>query len=909
MGQIQSSIGLVTGVPIIDTVDQLIAASARPRDNLIGRTNLLQSEQIAIGELTASVIGLQLAGTNLGRSETFDQKTVSSSDASLLSATISGSPPAGNYQFTPLQSSQTQQLLSGGFANSDQPIGAGSISIQRSGFLDDSISLSELNGGAGVARGKIRITDRNGDTTDVDLRFAVNIDDVLTAINEADGINVTAVADGDRIKLIDQTGQTDSNLRVTEVSGGSTASDLGLATIDVASDEATGDDVLSLHNDLLLSQLNDGNGISLRQGVEDLTVTFRDDSTALNIDLSDLASPENRDSATLGDLVDAINAADPARLQAAISGDGDKIELTDLTTDSGGTFAVSSAFGGTVAEELGLTATAAADTITGRRLQAGLKDTLLTSLAGGSGLGTLGDLDLTDRDGASATVDLSGAETLGGVIAAINAASVDIVAELNSAGNGIQLRDTSGGTGNLVAANGDVTNTADALQVTIDDTVSSVDSGSLNRQIVSRQTKLADYNGGVGVKAGQFTIVDSQGDAAVINVDADTVTTIGDVLDLINAEGIGVTASVNDAGDGIQLVDTAGGNETLTVNGVDDDTAANLFLTGDAESGVINGSTATVIEITEEDTLEDLIAKINESGLPLSASIYNDGGGSTPFRVSLVGQQSGLAGRLLIDTSDAGFELEEIVNAQDARLLFGSIEQGGVVTSSSDNRFTGIPDGIILTINGTSTDPVSVSVSTTNDSFVSAAKALVNAFNGLHAKLEQHTFFNENDNSTGVLFGSNETLRIESQVSRLFSDRHFGLGDVQSLEQLGIGFKDDGTLELDESKLAAAFAEDADAVSQFFTDEERGFVTKLNETVETLAGEGNSLLINRNETLSRRIDLNQERIDRFTERLDSQRELLLSQFFAMESIIANLQNSLTSIQSLAAVPPLTSSGN
>ncbi len=269
MGRIQSNIGLITGVPIVETVNQLMAVNARPRDNLIGRTNQLQSEQLAIGELTAAVIGLQLGGTNLAKATTFSQKSVSSSDSSLLSASINGTPTAGTYQFTPLRVSQTQQLLSSGFANTDQPLGAGSISIQRGGFLDDAVKLSTLNGGTGVARGKIRITDRNGDSAQIDLRFAVDIDDVINAINNADGIEVSAVADGDHIKLIDQTGQTASNLRVSEVNSGSTAAGLGLAGIDLASDEATGDDILSLHDGVLLSQLNGGAGIGVGVSVRD----------------------------------------------------------------------------------------------------------------------------------------------------------------------------------------------------------------------------------------------------------------------------------------------------------------------------------------------------------------------------------------------------------------------------------------------------------------------------------------------------------------------------------------------------------------------------------------------------------------------------------------------------------------
>ena len=62
--------------------------------------------------------------------------------------------------------------------------------------------------------------------------------------------------------------------------------------------------------------------------------------------------------ATVEDLLTALNAADPTRLRAALGPDGKRLVLTDLTADNGGTFAVSSAVGGTLAEDLGLTTTA-----------------------------------------------------------------------------------------------------------------------------------------------------------------------------------------------------------------------------------------------------------------------------------------------------------------------------------------------------------------------------------------------------------------------------------------------------------------------------------------------------------------------------------------------------------------------
>jgi flagellar hook-associated protein 2 len=912
MGRIQSNIGIITGVPITETVDALMSISARPRDLIASRTKQLQAEQAAIGELTALVLGVQFAGKNLAKESLFNAKTAASSRPESLAATVTGSPAAGSYQFTPLVQAQSQQLLSGGFASRDTPIGAGSITISRGTEVDRRIELSQLNGGAGVPRGKIRITDRSGAAAEIDLRYAVKIDDVIAKINEADGVQVTAVADGDAIRLVDDTGSSNNNLRVAEVNGGTTAAGLGLAGIDVAADEATGSDVLSLHRGIRASQLRDGSGLSLRQGVADLTVTFRDGSSPLSIDFNDLAASDKRDTATLGDILDRLNAADPTRLSAAISADGDRIVVTDLTSDTGGTFGVASANGGSLAEELGIATSAAAAEITGTRLLAGLKDTLLSSLEGGAGSGALGSLDLEDRSGTTATVDLSNAETLGDVIDAINTAGIGIRAQVNRAGNGLELRDTSGGTGNLTIASGDANNAAEKLKIAAGAAQSSIDSGSLHRQTVSRQTKLSDYNGGAGVKPGHFVITDSQGASAVITLTGTNATHIGDVLDLINAAGIGVTASINATGDGIQLTDTAGGSGTLSVGTSNRQTASDLRIAGAAQivdvggtpTQVIDGSTATTIEISAEDTLDDLVEKLNAAGLQLSASIFSDGSPTAPFRLSITSTVSGEAGRHVFDTSAAGFTVDEIVAAEDARLLFGSVAAGGIVATSSTGTFNDLVSGLSLDVKTSSTDPVTITVAGTDASFVTGVKVLVEQYNKLHAKIQTQTSFDPETNTTGILFGSGETLRIESEFSRLFTGRQAGLSGAQSLAELGLSVNDDGSLALDEAKLKAQFAADPEGVKDFFLHESRGFAGKLDRLAESFVNVDNSLLLNRYTALTRKVEFNEERIERMTASLDRQREALLAQFYNMESVIAKLQESLTSIQSIAALPPL-----
>ena len=76
----------------------------------------------------------------------------------LLSATVTGTPATGTYPFTPVRTAQSHQLISSGVASSDQALGGGSLKFRFGGFTDRGMNLELLNGGAGVERGKIRIT-------------------------------------------------------------------------------------------------------------------------------------------------------------------------------------------------------------------------------------------------------------------------------------------------------------------------------------------------------------------------------------------------------------------------------------------------------------------------------------------------------------------------------------------------------------------------------------------------------------------------------------------------------------------------------------------------------------------------------------------------------------------------------
>lgn len=1008
MGRISTSIGLITGTPINDTVDQLIKISAQPRDRLQKRVDLLQSQQKSITDLTVMTIGLQLAAKGFGTATAFQGTTATSSNAEALSVSRSGTPQPGTYSVRTLQTAATESFISQPFAAADKAFGTtGTLTIRGGGFVDRSARLSDLNAGRGVTSGSIRITDRSGTSETIDLSGAATIDDVLRTINESSKLRIRASTDGDSIRLQDLSGQTLSNLRVEEVGGGSTAADLGLRGIDTASTTANGADIYRLSSHTRLSSLRDGRGIGFSDG-DDLNFTFRDGTTlALDfgdfsraasqssgstssadpngaltvtavetgadadgtrirfvddpsviaggetvqlvdgaggpelvfgidagvttaadvaaalaadpdlsekftavasgdgtglVSLDDAATLEGgaevpaADAPDLGDLLRMFNAADPSRLQASISADGDSIEITDLTSGAGN-FEIQDAGNSRVAADLGIVGISNTGTITGDQLQSGLQTVSLDALGGGSGLGTLTAIDVTTRDGVMATVDVSSASTLQDVLNAINDSGLAIEATIDPSGAGVQLRDLSGGSsGPLSVSSADQTAARLGLAASTDDTV--IRGSSLNLQFVDRGTRLADLNQGRGVGDGSFKITDSLGATSAVNLKADEIESVGELIDAINSSGLAVTAAVNETGDGIRLVDIGNGSGALTISDSGTGTtAAQLGLAGSAKSEVvggevlstINGRQIDTIQIRSDDTLASIATRLQESGRFASAAIV--GGGTDSASLSLTSRRGGEAGRLTVSSEGIDLGLRQSARGRDAVIAIGGIDGGASsIFRSADGVFKDAVSGLSFTAKAKTDAPVTITVSEDYSQIESAVKRFVDQYNKLAEKLDELTFYNAADGSSGLLFGSGEALRIESSLGRLMTGRFTARDGLRSAADAGIRLNENGRMEFDAEKLNAAIAKDPKRVAAFFTTEEQGFVAKLDRVIDSLAGENNSLLISRAQSLGNQVDRNNQRIEGMNERLASERERLLKQYYAMEAAIAKLQS-------------------
>ncbi|WP_153556793.1 flagellar filament capping protein FliD [Roseimaritima sediminicola] len=657
-----------------------------------------------------------------------------------------------------------------------------------------------------------------------------------------------------------------------------------------------------LKHSMALSELNAGLGVQRGS----IRVTDRSGASA-DIDLSEAR--------TIDDVLAAINDHPDVAVRA--SADRDRITLTDLSGEAVSNLRVEEIGEGETAADLGLYGLdAAADVAAGADLtppgedgrQTYLHGVALSQLGGGQGLGELTSLDITLRDGSSATVDVSAADTIQQVLEAINASGLDLVAKLDDSQTGLRIRDLSGGSANnFTIASAD--ETAQRLGIATDSESTILDGAHLGRQWVDADTPLSQLNQGRGLTPGSFKLTDSAGASSAINLKFAGLETVGELIDEVNSLGLGIEARINAHGDGITLVDTADGAGVMTVENTDGAVAASeLGWAGEAVEVTIDGETKKAIEggeflsvdVTAEDTLESIAEKINAADRYVKATIVTTEDGTHSLQLS--SRQGGQMGRFSIDTSGFDLAMQTTSTGQDAEVLLTDQTGSTRKLTSLDGVFEDDSSGLSMTLKALSDSPVTVTVEENPKAVVDAAKTLVKQYNLMKEKLDSLTFYDAANDSYGLLFGSTEALRIDSGYSRLLSGVMRGNGDIRSLAEVGLRLNDKGQMELDEKKLTARLEEDVAAVEQFFTTEETGAAAKLSALADRLVGVDNGMLLSRTTALSSRIERNSERIDALNTRLENERERLLKQFYDMEAAISKLQSNqqyVTGIQPLS----------
>lgn len=313
------------------------------------------------------------------------------------------------------------------------------------------------------------------------------------------------------------------------------------------------------------------------------------------------------------------------------------------------------------------------------------------------------------------------------------------------------------------------------------------------------------------------------------------------------------------------------------------------------------GSTEFSISIgTESQTLSGIRDKINEtsgttgvqatiittdSGSRLSLSSV-DQGASEVFTVSVANDGDGF------DADNAGLSqlisanLTTTTSAVDSIVLV----DGATVTTSS-NTLDSVIDGVTMDLVATNVgSPIDISVFLDQSAARVQVESFVSSYNTVFDTINDLTKFEDSgfESSTGVLIGDALLRSAESALRRELNNSITSIGGFKTVAEIGITTNEiTGKLQISSSKLTSALSSNFDAVGVLFADDEQGIAVRMDDVLSDFI-ESNGLIQSKIESLNSEIDdINDSRVslERNLQKLESR---LLSQFIAMDSIVAQL---------------------
>ncbi len=950
MSGISSSTGLISGLNTSALIDQLLSVEARPKTLVQNRVKQLQTQQAAFLDVNSKFGALKSAAQKLRLSRLFDSAKVTSSNSDVISGTASAGAPAGNYSFIVDRLVSTHQLLSQGFVDrATSGTGLTALTFESTAArLDTDVQLSSLNGGQGVSRGKILVTNKAGTTTTIDLSRTASISEVLSAFNDNTDVKVTASISGGKLVLKD-TSAGSGSLSVRSATGYTTAASLGIEGT-VTGDTITGQLISYVGDNTTIQSLRDGLGIRFNQDAgttgshDDLKFTGKD-GVVRGVDLGTLYDVSNNPTAspvtTIAQLKARVSSQTGGKVTVEASADGSGLRFVDNTGGSG-SLIVQDVKGAGV--DLGLvSAIGGSATFTGasadtKPLLAALQSHLTSSLRGGRGL-TSNDLSIITHDGTVRNVTLNDTGSVSDLLTSISDQTGGLVtAALDSNGTSITLTDRTTGSSNLIV-DGRGARDLGLLTVPGGVTGSTVTGTRIDRQYIGLSTTLASLNNGKGVGSGTIKIVGASGASESIVI-GDSIKTVGDFVQRINSSTtLSVKARVNDAGNGIIIEkDPAftGTDQKITISDENGAVARSLHLLGTASAtgtgNSINGSFRVAVTLTGTETLDQLISKVNSARAGVTASVVTDGSAAAPFRLKLTSNDSGDNGQFLVTSAGADLGLSQIARGQDARVFYGSDDPArAILIKRGTNTVDGVVEGLRADIKTTTTGPVTLTISRDTDTTVAAINDFVKAFNALTSKVKDLTSYDADSQKRGTLLGDSTTLALRDELFNVLQSTPLGVGgQYQRLAQVGLKVTRDGSISIDEDKVRTALLNDPQSVKDLFSAFEQdaipttvdipgvtgvtvvntatvgkytrlGVLEKIANLATKYVDSASGVLTAKGKSLDAEIKLNNDRIDDFNDRLAAKRTRLEAQFATLESTLAKLQGQQSSISGIRSI--------
>ena len=299
------------------------------------------------------------------------------------------------------------------------------------------------------------------------------------------------------------------------------------------------------------------------------------------------------------------------------------------------------------------------------------------------------------------------------------------------------------------------------------------------------------------------------------------------------------------------------------------------------------GVTVPVVIDAADTSLQAVRDKINQAGAGVSASIVQDATG--PMLV-LTGTDTGAANAvsLAVDGGSgwlAGLShpggMQERQAAGDAAFSINNIP-----LTSPGNSLKGVIDGVDLTLSKVTSAPVEVNVASDTAALKKHVTDFVAAYNELNRFLASQTKYEEGSKTAGALQGDRTAVSLLNKLRTQVQQPSAASSAFGRLSDMGISLERDGSLKIDDAKLATSLANPAE-LGKAFSSTGTGLALGFKALADGMLGTDGALT-SRSEGLRSSIKRNEKDQERLEDRVERTRLRLLRQYSVLDTQLNQL---------------------
>ena len=313
----------------------------------------------------------------------------------------------------------------------------------------------------------------------------------------------------------------------------------------------------------------------------------------------------------------------------------------------------------------------------------------------------------------------------------------------------------------------------------------------------------------------------------------------------------------------------------------------------------VNSPVVTKIPVTTT-TPAGVVEAINAANKGVTASLVDTGTGGNNFRIVLSGD-TGIAGTFAVTSSisdDLGFGDADktLQTAQDAVINFE-----GLTISRGSNSVNDVISGTTIDLNGVTSSTVRLNVTSDTSTLKTSLQDVVTVYNSLNSSLDNMGSVKDGSTDTlnGALAGDGSLISyIKNNIrTAVFNESSTKSGNVNALRDLGISIDRSGKMTFDETTYNSMVLNNFDDISKMLTagtsnqsaydTAAKGLSQDIATTLEGLTDK-DGIVTTRSTNASSVLADHKEELTKLETRMTAVYQRYLSQFTAMESMMASL---------------------